>query len=669
MADDRADLLHSWKEIAQYLNRGARTVQRWERTENLPIHRHMHERQGSVFAYKSELDVWWASRKSRLDPPAAERGAESDPAIRRWRFQWPRIAAGVFAIAAVAAAWAGWRVIGRDLPALRVAPPTPLTSFAGFEYSPAFSPDGKFVAFTWEAEGQNGADVYVQAVGKGEPLRLTDQLAHESSPCWSPDGQSIAFLRGDKGRPLEIVVKPAFGGAERKIVELRSQRLSDPLIVWSRDPRWLIVATVATGDTQTRLYRLTAATGELAPITAPCADCMGDMSPVLSPDGRRIAFLRAQKTWVRDVFVLDLNDEAMPAGEPRRATRHAAMTGLPVWLPGGGEIAYPLIIDYTWTWHSVRLRDGHTTELEAFAGLPPFVTASPDGTRLAWTRSNVDHNIRAAPVGEGPERDAIASTMIDTNPQISPDGTAIVFPSNRRGNIEVWRADTEGRHALQLTSFPGRSAGTPRWSPDGKEIAFDVTDTTNADIYVMGADGARVRRLTSEASRDFVPSWSRDGKWIYFGSDRSGTHEIWRVSAAGGAAVRITSNGGYGAWESHDGQSLYVVKHGAGKQVVSGIWRVRLSDGAEERVLDAPLDWSRYSVARNGIYFIGFTPGDQGFQLRYLDFKTGAVRTIRPLERFIGLGFSMAPDESWFVYTARESQGSDVVIAELRPAS
>src|SRR5688572_33248848 len=58
MATAHADRLDSWKEIAAYLNRSVRTVRRWERDEGLPVHRHMHQTLGSVYAEKSELDAW-----------------------------------------------------------------------------------------------------------------------------------------------------------------------------------------------------------------------------------------------------------------------------------------------------------------------------------------------------------------------------------------------------------------------------------------------------------------------------------------------------------------------------------------------------------------------------------------------------------------------------------
>jgi adenylate cyclase len=64
--------LDSWKEIAAYLKRGPRTVQRWEREEGLPVHRLQHEKLGSVYAYPSELDAWWASRQGEIRATAPE---------------------------------------------------------------------------------------------------------------------------------------------------------------------------------------------------------------------------------------------------------------------------------------------------------------------------------------------------------------------------------------------------------------------------------------------------------------------------------------------------------------------------------------------------------------------------------------------------------------------
>src|SRR5574341_282280 len=62
------DRLDSWKEIAAYLRRDVTTVQRWEKREGMPVHRHLHDRLGSVYAFRTELDAWATSRRHGLGP-------------------------------------------------------------------------------------------------------------------------------------------------------------------------------------------------------------------------------------------------------------------------------------------------------------------------------------------------------------------------------------------------------------------------------------------------------------------------------------------------------------------------------------------------------------------------------------------------------------------------
>src|SRR5258708_38855154 len=62
--------LVSWKEIASYLGREVRTVQRWERTEGLPVHRHEHQKKSTVYAFTNELDEWFKKRHPVDDPEA-----------------------------------------------------------------------------------------------------------------------------------------------------------------------------------------------------------------------------------------------------------------------------------------------------------------------------------------------------------------------------------------------------------------------------------------------------------------------------------------------------------------------------------------------------------------------------------------------------------------------
>ena len=71
--------LDSWKEIASYLKRDVTTVQRWEKREGMPVHRHVHDKRGSVYALGSELDAWLQSRKLRL-----EEEEKRTPRARPW---------------------------------------------------------------------------------------------------------------------------------------------------------------------------------------------------------------------------------------------------------------------------------------------------------------------------------------------------------------------------------------------------------------------------------------------------------------------------------------------------------------------------------------------------------------------------------------------------------
>src|SRR5437899_2311526 len=71
------DRLDSWKEIAAYLERDVTTVQRWEKREGMPVHRHLHDRMGSIYAFSSELDAWSQSRRLRLEEKKEEPRAET----------------------------------------------------------------------------------------------------------------------------------------------------------------------------------------------------------------------------------------------------------------------------------------------------------------------------------------------------------------------------------------------------------------------------------------------------------------------------------------------------------------------------------------------------------------------------------------------------------------
>jgi TolB-like protein/Tfp pilus assembly protein PilF len=142
--------LESWKEIAAYLKRDVSTVQRWEKREGMPVHRHLHGKLGSVYAFRSEIDAWWGSRSVLLgdhdyasgdSKPSVIRwpGVETDAAIERARWtRWLGIAGlAVLAVAAVTFVLDGTRTADSQAAPIRslaVLPLTNLSADANQEY-------------------------------------------------------------------------------------------------------------------------------------------------------------------------------------------------------------------------------------------------------------------------------------------------------------------------------------------------------------------------------------------------------------------------------------------------------------------------------------------------------------------------------------------------------
>ena len=130
----------------------------------------------------------------------------------------------------------------------------------------------------------------------------------------------------------------------------------------------------------------------------------------------------------------------------------------------------------------------------------------------------------------------------DGSPSWSPDGSKIVFYSERDGNSEIYVMQTDGSHPMRLTRTAA-SEGYPNFSPDGTKISFDTDRDGNFEIYVMNADGSNPARLTNDPARDVSASWSPDGRKIAFMSDRAGEFEIWVMNADGSNPVRVTDFG------------------------------------------------------------------------------------------------------------------------------
>ena len=144
-----------------------------------------------------------------------------------------------------------------------------LTSFPGSETEPALSPDGKIVAFVWDGEKGDNADIYAMFVDSGKPVRLTTDPGRDFSPTWSPDGRFIAFLRESKEKSgIYLIPGPYREGPERKLAEGDFGGSLD----WSPDGKSLVVSALSPNKPNFSLLLLSVETGEKKQITPPDTD-------------------------------------------------------------------------------------------------------------------------------------------------------------------------------------------------------------------------------------------------------------------------------------------------------------------------------------------------------------------------------------------------------------
>ena len=533
----------------------------------------------------------------------------------------------------------------------------PFTSSPGQKAGPVFSPGGNEIAYAWQGENDDNADIYVKLIGAGDPLRLTSSPAVESCPAWSPDGRYIAFMRGSSGGRDAYYLIPALGGAERKIGEAHRQRqLYAECFDWSRDGKYLLVADrMASEDARSGILLLSVEDGQRRVLVSQPAPYVAN--PVRSPDGNMVAYVQGAGFLAGDIYVV-----AASGGPPRRLTSDGqSLDGL-AWTADGKEIVFASNRGGLWRLWRVS-SSGGTPELVngvgEGAGEP---TISPRGNRLAYVQARADANLwrTAGPASKGRRAapvKVIASSRQDVAGVFSPDGKRIAFGSDRSGSFEIWTCNSDGTNQAQLTSLKAADAGTPSWSPDGTTIAFDARLEGHGDIFVISADGGSPRRLTTEPVENNVPTWSRDGQWIYFSSNRTGSWQIWRIPSVGGSAIQVTKNGGFSAQESPDAKFLYVWVDGG------TIWRMRPSGQETTRILQGVPVWWR--VAPGGIYFIdgSTTPA----VVKFFDMATERVKTITTLDLGYSMppyGFDVSPDGQWILFKRVDQVASDIMVVE-----
>jgi len=430
-------------------------------------------------------------------------------------------------------------------------------------------------------------------------------------------------------------------------------------------------------DEPISLFLLSVDTGEKRRLTQTPSGMIADSDPAFSPDGQRLVFTRSTGLSVADLHVIDLSPAFAPAGEPKRLTFDNRDAYSPAWTPDGRQIIFS----------SNRVGGGATTlwRIGASGGEQPQrlesvgedgrnPTISPKGDRLVYDRRSGDRNIwrielpaAGKQIGSAELKRSlfIASSRNDGAARMSPDGSRIVFGSNRSGSPELWLCDSSGRNAAQLTKQIGGSS--PRWSPDGERIAFDSNIEGHFEVYVINANGGRPQRLTSGSTDSSAPSWSRDGKWIYFISTHGGEGQVWKAPSGGGRPIQVTKSGGFTALESRDGTFLYYTKYDEAKAYlkndpIGGLWRAPIEGGDETRILES-LNSRAFEVVEDGIYF--FAPGRSGETLlQFYTFATKKTTLIGAFKKPVGGLIDVSPDRRSILYTQIDEAGGDLMLVE-----
>jgi Tol biopolymer transport system component len=460
------------------------------------------------------------------------------------------------------------------------------------------------------------------------------------------------------------MIVPAGGGPEREVLSMeRNFHISDRALDWSSDSRYLFVSD-RIGNSY-GISRVSVAAGERLTLTSPPAG-HGDVSPILSPDGRAIAFIRDVGNSVSRLYVLKLRPDYSPASEPARMELLACSASLcqhPVWTGDGKQVLF--VSNYG---GPVRLwrapASGGEADVLAMSGEGAMTPAvARIGQQLAFTRTLSDTSLwqldlNSAKAGVVKAKPVIQSTREEHRPRVSPDGKVLAYESNGTGVSEIWLAAADGSNARPITNFGRVGVGSPSWSPDGSRLLFDSRRDGQAEIYELAVTGLAVRRLTTNDAADILPAYSPDSRWVYFASNRSGRFEIWRIPVHGGAAVQITCNGGLSFNFSTDGGTIYFTKNNP----VSSLWAIPVN-GGDEQLLE-PLVRNRcFGAVSDGLYFISpETPSRD--TLKFRNFRDGSVRTLFTFRYPVVPGFSFSADGKFAYYGQVDGGGSDLFLVK-----
>jgi Tol biopolymer transport system component len=648
-ADER---LGSWKAIAAYLQRDITTAQRWERLEGMPVHRHVHAKRGSVYAFRSELDAWQQNRRA----PAAE--TEPRPTRRAdWRIWTAAVAVLVLVIVA------GWWVskIGPGAPnPLAEARITPLTDFEGLELDAAVSPDGRFAAFLSDRDG--AMDVWVTQIGTGEFRNLTRGLAPEllnpevRSLAFTPDGLLVTMWTRRQDGVVSVSAVPAIGGA------LREYRAGAVEMAWSSDGRRMVFHTTDPGD-PTYLVE----PGQSSPrriYVAP--EGVHAHFQVWSPDDRYIYFVRGLPPEEMDIWRMTPEGKGI-----ERITSHNTRVLYPTFLDARTLLYLATSEDGSGPWlYTVDVNTRVSRRISFGVEQYASIAASADRSRLVATVEHSKASLWRVPIKAEIAEEAEATRVdVPTIGAFAPrmSGGAMIYVSAKNDGHALWKL-ADGTASELWSATQTRIVGGPAISPDGKLIAFSAERAGGTKLHVLDPATSSIRVLAELFEVRGAPAWSPDGRSIVVAIaqdvQQERVPELYRVPLNGEPPSVLVRGYSINPLWSPDGKFLVYADADAGPDTVL---KAVTPDGLR-------YDLPAIKLPR-GARRVSFVPGRNALvalqgqmrhsQFWYIDLDSGARRQLTNFGReFTTRDFDVSPDGSAIVFDRRQAN-SDLALIEL----
>ena len=538
---------------------------------------------------------------------------------------------------------------------------TPITDWEGDEALAAISPDGRFVAFLSDREGE--FDIWLTQVGTGEFRNLTADLPSMNPPGvvlrpfgFSSDGSKIWFsLSGNPGDRKMLM--PLLGGKPWAFLGE-----GDVTPSWSPDGAHLAFVNNRNGDP---LLVADGTGADARQILAPEPGVLHNHDPVWSPDGEWIYVVRGREpTDEMDVWRLRSS-----GGAPERLTTLRAPANFLAPLDSRTLLYVSRAEDRTGPW--LWALDVETKASRRVSwGLEQYtsVSASGDGRRLVATVARQTSTLWTVPILDRPADDRDARRYaVTTIRALAPrfGGTSLFYLSAGGRGGRLWRF-TDGTAMEIWRGTEGTLSEPPSISPDGKLMALVVNRQGRRQLTVLSIDGTNARTVviapielqgtTGQSTAD----WSQDGRSLMMGGSDERGPGLFKISLDGGAAVRLIAGRAANPVRSPDGSLiLFTGAFVGGQAPLQGMQ----PDGT-------PVDLPAVNVRQGGYRFLPdgtgvvYLPSLQSRDFWLLDLATG---TRRQLTRFTDRRrletFDITPDGRGIVFD-RLQENSDIVLID-----